>query len=107
MQQQQQANQQQSQSHAAAASQTCDDGATIVATPVLRLQLHADVTRFTPVAVKVKRKIKEVQGKKKKEGKDEADKKASPTADEQDPMFKASIKESAYENFMKEIEELM
>jgi len=103
-----------SKNHAAAAatavmSQSRDDGATIVATPVLRVQLHADVTRFTPTAVKVKRKAsKEAGGKRKKEGKEDSSKtQAPPMAEEKDPMMKATIKESAYENFMKEIEELM
>ena len=105
-------------------------GATIVATPVLRINnVHPDVTRFTPTAVKVKRnKLSKQSINRKGVGKGKAplvdggsggeaivrDLAAAAAAssssgfdDDNDPRLKATITDSAYENFMKEIEQLL
>ena len=96
-------------------SRTRVEGATIVATPVLR-KIRADVTKFTPTAVKVKRtkqlttaalaaaKNSKRVGREKLE---DAAAAAAATIVTEDPRMKAEFTDKAYENFMKEIELLM
>ena len=95
---------------------TLDDaGATIVATPVLRNKIHPGVTRFTPTSVKVKRSSQRQElAKAKKDGlkkdsqqKESADSVSAMSPSKDDPRLKANMTDMAYEDFMKEIEELM
>ena len=96
-------------------SKTSDDGATIVATPVLRTKLNPDVTRFTPTSVKVKRSKQQqqqqqqqqlVRAKKAENAETEEGSLRAPTQRD-DPRLKAEMTDMAYEDFMKEIEGLM
>ena len=85
------------------------NGATIVATPILR-KVHPGVTRFTPTAVKVKRSNQQqaANSAKKIAKKETSSADSMPTVSQQaDPKIKANFNDMAYEDFMKEIEELM
>ena len=95
-------------------SRTRVEGATIVATPVLR-KIRADVTKFTPTAVKVKRTKQLTTAalaaakNSKRVGREKLEDAAATTLTivTEDPRMKAEFTDKAYENFMKEIEQLM